>query len=124
MGPRPGHAPAVADGGVRGGGGPGGDGSAGGGRGGLAEIAEASWLVALQLWFLPVYLLLIALTPVMLAAHRRWGLMVPAVMAAAAALVDVAVGWGRTLHVIGYGELPVRVGLDPPVGLRLAGPAP
>ena len=27
-----------------------------------AEIAEASWLVALQLWFLPVYLLLIALT--------------------------------------------------------------
>lgn len=69
--------------------------------GGLAEIAEASWLVALQLWFLPVYLLLIALTPVMLAAHRRWGLTVPAVMAAAAALVDVAVV-GPHLHVIGY----------------------
>ncbi len=69
--------------------------------GGLAEIAEASWLVALQLWFLPVYLLLIALTPVMLAAHRRWGLVVPAVMAVAAALVDVAVV-GPHLHVIGY----------------------
>jgi fucose 4-O-acetylase-like acetyltransferase len=67
----------------------------------LAEIAEASWLVALQLWFLPVYLLLIALTPVMLAAHRRWGLAVPAVMAAATGLVDAGVV-GPHLHVIGY----------------------
>ena len=66
-----------------------------------AEIAEASWLVALQLWFLPVYLLLIALTPLMLAAHRRWGLAVPAVMAAAAGLVDAGVV-GPHLHVIGY----------------------
>jgi hypothetical protein len=38
---------------------------------GTAELAQAGWLVALQLWFLPVYLLLIALTPAMLAAHRR-----------------------------------------------------
>ena len=67
----------------------------------LAEIAGASWLVALQLWFLPVYLLLIALTPVMFAAHRRWGLAVPAVMAAAAGLVDAGVA-GPHLHVIGY----------------------
>ena len=37
----------------------------------LAEIAKAGSLVALQLWFLPVYLLLVALTLVMLAAHRR-----------------------------------------------------
>jgi len=66
-----------------------------------AEIAEVGWLVALQLWFLPVYLLLIALTPVLLAAHRRWGLAVPAVMAAAAALVDAGVA-GPHLHVIGY----------------------
>jgi hypothetical protein len=36
----------------------------------------------MQLWFLPVYLLLIALTPVMLSAHRSWGLVVPAAMAA------------------------------------------
>jgi fucose 4-O-acetylase-like acetyltransferase len=56
-----------------------------------AELARAGWLVAFQLWFLPVYLLLIALTPVMLAAHRRWGLAVPAAMAVAAAAVDVAV---------------------------------
>jgi len=66
-----------------------------------AEIAQAAWLVALQLWFLPVYLLLIALTPAMLAAHRRWGLAVPAVMAALAAVVDVAIV-GPHLPVIGF----------------------
>ena len=55
------------------------------------ELARAGWLIAFQLWFLPVYLLLIALTPVMLAAHRRWGLAVPAAMAIAAAAADVAV---------------------------------
>ena len=68
---------------------------------GAAELARAGWLVALQLWFLPVYLLLIALTPVMLAAHQRWGLAVPAVMALAAAAVDVGVV-GAHLPVLGY----------------------
>jgi 1-acyl-sn-glycerol-3-phosphate acyltransferase len=38
---------------------------------------------------------------VLLAAHRRWGLLVPAVMAAAAALVDKGV-IGSHVHVIGY----------------------
>ena len=66
-----------------------------------AEIGEAGWLVALQLWFLPVYLLLAALTPVLLAAHRRWGLRVPVVMAVAAALVSACVT-GAHLHAIGY----------------------
>jgi fucose 4-O-acetylase-like acetyltransferase len=66
-----------------------------------AEVGEAGWLVALQLWFLPVYLLLAALTPALLAAHRRWGLRVPVVMAVAAALVSAAVT-GAHLHVIGY----------------------
>jgi fucose 4-O-acetylase-like acetyltransferase len=68
---------------------------------GPAEVAEAGWLVALQLWFLPVYLMLIALTPVLLAAYRRWGLAVPAVMAVAAAAVDAAVV-GAQLRLIGY----------------------
>ncbi len=66
-----------------------------------AEVGTAAWLVALQLWFLPVYLLLIALTPVLLAAHQRWGLAVPAAMAAAAVLVNIATA-GPHLHVIGY----------------------
>jgi surface polysaccharide O-acyltransferase-like enzyme len=52
-----------------------------------ADIALAGRLVTLQLWFLPMYMALIALTRMMLAAHRRWGLAVPASMAAAAAFV-------------------------------------
>jgi hypothetical protein len=65
------------------------------------ELAQAGWLIALHLWFLPVYLLLIALTPVMLAAQRRWGLAVPAAMALAAAGVDGCV-LGPHLPVIGF----------------------
>lgn len=64
-------------------------------------LAQAGWLISLQLWFLPVYVILIALTPLTLAAHRRWGLAVPAVMALAAAGVDAAV-LGPHLHLIGF----------------------
>ena len=67
-----------------------------------AEIAEAGWLLALHLWFLPVYMVLIALTPAMLAAHRRWGPWVPAVMAVAVGLVDIPVAGPPHLHAIGY----------------------
>jgi len=66
-----------------------------------AEVAEAGWLVALQLWFLPVYLLLVALTPALLTAQRRWGLVVPLLMAAAAAVVNIAVA-GPHMHAVGY----------------------
>ena len=66
-----------------------------------AELAKAGWLVALQLWFLPVYLLLLALTPAMLAAYRRWGLALPGVMALGAATVDVCVV-GAHLQAVGY----------------------
>ena len=66
------------------------------------EVAEAGWLSAIQLWFLPAYMVLIALTPVLLAAHRRWGLAVPAVMALAAGLVDLAGRADPRLHAIGY----------------------
>lgn len=65
------------------------------------ELAEAGWLAALHLWFLPVYLLLIALTPAMVLAHTRWGFAVPLALAAGAALVDVGVK-GLNLHLIGY----------------------
>ncbi|HEX3959859.1 MAG TPA: acyltransferase [Trebonia sp.] len=66
------------------------------------EVAEAGWLAAIQLWFLPVYMVLIALTPVLVAAHRRWGLTVPAVMAAVAGLVDIVARVGPAPHAIGY----------------------
>ena len=59
----------------------------------------------------PLTWLLIALTPVLLAAHQRWGLAVPAVMAAAAGLVDIAALSAHLPTGIGYAELRVRVGL-------------
>jgi hypothetical protein len=65
------------------------------------ELAQAAWLACLHLWFLPVYLLLIALTPVLVAAHRRYGLLVPAVMSLVAAAVDLG----------GDGRHPVLFGL-------------
>ena len=66
-----------------------------------AELALAAWGVALQLWFLPVFLLLIALTPALHAAHRRWGFAVPAVLALGAAGVDAGL-LGARLPGIGY----------------------
>jgi fucose 4-O-acetylase-like acetyltransferase len=68
---------------------------------GSAELAQAGWAVAFQLWFLSVYLVLIALTPALHAAHRRWGLLVPAVFVLGAAAVDAGV-LGASLPVIGY----------------------
>ena len=82
-----------------------------------ANIALVGQLVTRQLWFLPVYLVMITLTPVILTAHRRWGPMVPAVMAAPA-LVSAAVAVPH-LAVLRYANY-LLVGLDPPVGLRLA----
>jgi fucose 4-O-acetylase-like acetyltransferase len=65
------------------------------------ELAQAGWGVALQLWFLPVYLLLIALAPALHAAHRRWGRAVPAVATLGVAAVD-AVILGTRLTGLGY----------------------
>jgi fucose 4-O-acetylase-like acetyltransferase len=65
------------------------------------ELAQAGWGVGLQLWFLPVYLLLIALTPALHAAHRRFGLAVPAVMLLGVAAVDACL-LGAGLSAVGY----------------------
>ncbi|MEU3980998.1 acyltransferase [Streptomyces sp. NPDC026672] len=54
-------------------------------------LALVGWAMAMQFWFLPVYLLLSALTPVLYAAHRRWGLLVPPVMGALALVADALV---------------------------------
>ncbi|MFD9001153.1 acyltransferase [Streptomyces sp. NPDC059582] len=54
-------------------------------------LALVGWAMAMQFWFLPVYLSLSALTPALHAAHRRWGLRVPVGMAAAAIVADVSV---------------------------------
>ncbi|MFJ3276129.1 acyltransferase [Streptomyces sp. NPDC086776] len=51
-------------------------------------LALVGWAMAMQFWFLPVYLILSVLTPSLHAAHRRWGLLVPVVMGAAALAAD------------------------------------
>ncbi|WP_439376994.1 acyltransferase family protein [Amycolatopsis lexingtonensis] len=53
-------------------------------------LQVGSAIAAQLLWFLAVYVLVVLLTPLMAAAHRRWGLKVPLVMGAAGILVDVA----------------------------------
>lgn len=47
------------------------------------------WAIAMHLWFLAVYLMVVALTPVAVAAHRRWGLAAPAVLGSCVVVVDV-----------------------------------
>lgn len=50
----------------------------------------AGWGVAMHLWFLAVYLILVSLTPIAIAAQRRWGLLVACVLALAVAAVDAS----------------------------------
>ncbi|WP_286171851.1 acyltransferase family protein [Mycobacterium sp. BK086] len=74
-----------------------------------SELDFGAWAVAMHLWFLGIYVLVVALTPVAVAAHRRWGLWVPVVMTVVIAAVDVAtigahvpyVGWLNYLLVWG-----------------------
>lgn len=53
-----------------------------------SQLAIPGWVVALHLWFLPVYLAVVSFTPLAVAAHQRWGLKVPATMCVAVAVVD------------------------------------
>ena len=62
----------------------------------------AGWAVAMHLWFLAVYLAVVSLTPIAIAAQRRWGLLVPAVLAAGVVAVDAATLGG---HVPYLGQL-------------------
>jgi surface polysaccharide O-acyltransferase-like enzyme len=69
-----------------------------------SQLAIPMWVVALHLWFLPVYLAVVGLTPLAVAAQRRWGLKVPATLAAAVAVVDVVtlVGHVPMLGAVNY----------------------
>lgn len=55
----------------------------------VQPVQLAAGIVGQLLWFLAVYLITMALTPVMLTARARWGWAVPVVLAVAAAGVDV-----------------------------------
>ncbi|MFN8067796.1 MAG: acyltransferase [Mycolicibacterium insubricum] len=54
-----------------------------------AVLTYAGWAVAMQLWFLAVYSIVVYLTPIGIAAQRRWGLWVPAALGLCVALVDL-----------------------------------
>lgn len=54
-----------------------------------SRLSFGGWAVAMHLWFIPVYLIVLSLTPLAVAAHRRWGLLVPVVLALAVAAVDI-----------------------------------
>ena len=71
-------------------------------RGVPGSVLEyAGWAVAMHLWFLAVYVLVVSLTPIAIAAQRRWGLLVPGVLAVGVVVVDAVslaghvpyVGW-------------------------------
>ncbi|MFI6262874.1 acyltransferase [Micromonospora sp. NPDC051006] len=56
-------------------------------------IRTVAWFATIPLWFLAAYLLVVPLTPVMWALHRRFGLVVPLVLAGLVAAGDL----GRAL---------------------------
>jgi surface polysaccharide O-acyltransferase-like enzyme len=54
-----------------------------------STLEYAGWAVAMHLWFLAVYLMVVSLTPIAIAAQRRWGLLAPAVLAVGVVAVDL-----------------------------------
>ncbi|MFF4774348.1 acyltransferase [Microtetraspora fusca] len=115
-----------------------------------ARVRTVVWLASIPLWFLVVYLIMVALTPPMYALHRRYGLAVPPVLVGLVAAGDVArlLGhdfWGNgnflfgwlAVHQMGFawrdGLLPARPRVAVPLLLAgtgalllltLAGPYP
>ncbi|OBJ23095.1 hypothetical protein A5621_06870 [Mycobacterium colombiense] len=67
-------------------------------------LEYAGWAVAMHLWFLAVYLVVVSLTPIAIVAQRRWGLLAPGVLALAVATVDVAriAGHAHSLNWVNY----------------------
>jgi surface polysaccharide O-acyltransferase-like enzyme len=63
-----------------------------------STLEYAGWAVAMHLWFLAVYLVVVSLTPVAVAAQRRWGLLVPATLAVGVVAVDVVAFDGHLAH--------------------------
>ena len=80
------------------------------------DLQESGWALSLHLWFLAPYLLLLLLTPALHTAHRRYGVVVPVLMAVVAVVIDVGyieehwrfVGWANyvlvwgTFHQLGF----------------------
>ncbi|GAA2115641.1 hypothetical protein GCM10009759_60700 [Kitasatospora saccharophila] len=72
-----------------------------------ALLGMIGWALAMQFWFLPVYLAISALTPWLAALHRRWGLGSVAALATAGAALDLLVlgadtGWADRVGLLNY----------------------
>jgi fucose 4-O-acetylase-like acetyltransferase len=73
-------------------------------------VHTLAWLVVVPLWFLAVYVVVVAIAPPMHRLHQRFGLAVPTVLVVVAAAVDVArihfgldaVGYLNFLFVFGF----------------------
>jgi hypothetical protein len=70
----------------------------------LLGDTQTAALATQPLWFLGIYLAVIALTPVTLAAHKRWGWGAVAVLAAIVVLIDVA-RFGLGLQTVGLANV-------------------
>jgi fucose 4-O-acetylase-like acetyltransferase len=93
-----------------------------------------AWLATVPLWFLAAYLAIVALAPLTHAAHRRWGLAVPAGLALVVGSVDIArftlgdpwvvnanylLAW-LAIHQLGYAWYDHRLPAEPRVAVPLA----
>jgi surface polysaccharide O-acyltransferase-like enzyme len=63
-----------------------------------STLEYAGWAVAMHLWFLAVYLLVVSLTPIAIAAQRHWGLLVPTALAVVVVAVDALSIAGHVHH--------------------------
>jgi len=71
---------------------------------GAPGITRGTFLPFGPLWFLAVYMVVVAVAPVMLALHRRLGIAVPIALAALVVAIDV-VRFGTALKGIGWANL-------------------
>ncbi len=67
-----------------------------------AEVVEPiAWLIVVPVWFLAVYVIVVALAPAQWRAHERWGWRAPVALGVAASVVDV-LRIGAGLDAVGY----------------------
>ena len=69
-------------------------------------VFPASELIARPLWFIGIYMIVVALAPVMIALHDRLGVGAVVLLAAAAVAVDLA-RFGLDLSAVGYANYPI-----------------
>ncbi len=96
------------------------------------QVRTAVWVASIPLWFLAAYLIVVLLTPLMYALHRRFGLAVPLVLVVLVALGDIArftgasapadgnylFGW-LAIHQVGFFWRDRRLSFRPRVSVPL-----